>query len=184
MGLRDVLQVRETPPEARVEHADRPGLRHRLQEDLEALGVEFGGEHVHPRDVAAGPGETRHHAGFEQALAAPKRHDDRDGGGRLLGRENRRRTHRDNEVDRRADQVRRQGRQPLELVLGRPDLEARRLAVDVAEAGATVQTRLPMGLSAGVRYPMRQTFAAGCAVAVSGTVSRLRVSVTRHPTAL
>src|SRR5713226_8219462 len=38
-------------------------------------------------------------------------------------------------------------------------------------------------MKAGVRYPMRQTFA-GCAVAVSGTVSRLRESVTRHPTAL
>jgi len=132
MGLCDGAQVRETPPGAWIEHADRLGLRHRLQEELEALGVELGGEHVDPSDVATGPGETRHYAGFEQPLTPSKRHDNRDGG-RLLGRENRGWTHCNNDVDRRADQVRRQYRQPLELVLGRPDLEARRLAVDVAE---------------------------------------------------
>jgi hypothetical protein len=32
--------------------------------------------------------------------------------------------------------------------------------------------------------PMRGTFPAGCALAASGAVSRLRMSVTMHPTAL
>ena len=49
--------------------------------------------------------------------------------------------------------------------------------------GVEYANKLARGMKAGVRYPMRQIFA-GCAVAVSGAVSRLRVSVTRHPTAL
>lgn len=99
----------------------------------ESLGVELGGEHVHPGDVAAGACETRDHARFDQALAAPKRHDDGDGRRCLLRRDDRWRTHRDDDVDRRPDEVSGQLRKSVEIVLGRANLESRRLPVDVAK---------------------------------------------------
>src|SRR5713101_4856492 len=38
--------------------------------------------------------------------------------------------------------------------------------------------------AAGLRIPIRATFAGGCAAAASGVTSRFRMSVTRHPMAL
>jgi hypothetical protein len=36
----------------------------------------------------------------------------------------------------------------------------------------------------GIRRPIRETFPGGCTSAVSGTASKLRMSVMRHPMAL
>src|SRR6266481_5491515 len=71
--LLDVLQMPEAPPAARVQHADRPRARHRLEKQFEALGIELRGEHVHAGDVAAGPRETRHEAGFQQTCCPQNR---------------------------------------------------------------------------------------------------------------
>jgi hypothetical protein len=144
--FRNSLQVADGPSAARVEHADRSGSRHRFQEQFESLGIELSGEHVHAGDVAAGPRETRNHAGFHQTLAAPKAHNDGDGRSRLFGRQNSGRTHRDDDVDLHPDEVSSELRKPAEIVLGRAHLESHRLPFDVTELAQRLDECGPLSL--------------------------------------
>ncbi len=86
------------------------------------------------------------------------------------------------------DQLGRERGEPLSLPVGIAVLQDDGLALDVAEVAQPVPEGLDAGrvprAEPGMSSPSRGTCAAGCAWDASGAASRLRMSVTMHPTAL
>ena len=113
------------------EDGDPRDFRHELFEQLQPFPGEPDGPAVEPRDIPLRAGE----AGDEpRADRVPTdRHDDRDGGRRLLGRVDRRRRICDDDIRREADQLRGEVRQTALVILRRAVRNRQVLTLEIPE---------------------------------------------------
>ncbi len=152
-SIRESLDVGKRETASRVQHAHLPRLGHRLQQQLQALGIQFRREHRDAGHVAAGARHIGDEAGLEQSAPSPECHDDRDGGGRLPCRENGRRAHRDDDVHVGSDQFRGKRGQPIDIVVGGTRLDDVRLALLMAQRAHGVPERPRMDFEHFRREP-------------------------------
>jgi len=126
-----------------AEHPDSLDCRERLLEDVEPLGAQLRRQHGDPGHVAARAAETRHEPGLH-GIDAAERHDDRDRPGRVSRRADGARSHRDDHVDIRPNQLGGQAREPAEVALRESILERDVLPRQVAQlAHRLPEVRVP-----------------------------------------
>ena len=144
-GRRRHPQLIEYRHVGRVVHVPQEGEARdrgdRLLEELQSLGTEIRAEDGIAGDVFPGLSQARDQPGPDRIADAD--HDDRDGGGRLLGRAGRRRTEGRDQVDRAADQRRRRRCQPVGLPFPVAIFEGDVPALLIAEIAQAAAERVP-----------------------------------------